>query len=66
MHFFAALASALALQAAPLEPPAPPSPYFVGGSIYRSATLHVGARPAALVTSDGPERGLGATIQVTW
>jgi hypothetical protein len=27
--------------------------------------LHVGARPALLITNDGPELAAGATVQVT-
>jgi hypothetical protein len=61
---FLALISVLALQL-PGEPPAPLTPWLTGGSVYRSATTHVGVRPAVLVTNDGPEWGLALTAQVS-
>ena len=54
------LALALAFAIAPRAPPDPPVWRLVN-----RPELHIGARPAALVTSDGPEIAVGASVQVT-
>jgi hypothetical protein len=33
--------------------------------VYTSPSLHVGVRPAAYVTTEGPEWAVGCTVQVT-
>jgi hypothetical protein len=54
------MALMLALAAAS---PAPPSlPVW---RVVDRPGLHIGARPALLVTNDGPETAAGATVQVT-
>jgi hypothetical protein len=63
MMVFGALLSALALQL-PVEP-TPPVTLWTTGSLHRSSTLHVGVRPAALATNDGPEWGIGVTAQIS-
>ncbi len=63
-----ALALALAAQQ-PLGSWAPSPtvnlPGWYGGRLLTTATLHVGVRPAAYVTSEGPEVAAGVTVQVS-
>jgi hypothetical protein len=52
----------LALALAAVSPPSPPNWY--GGRIYTSASVHVGMRPAVLVSAE--ELAAGVTVQVSW
>lgn len=62
-----ALALALAMWGAPLQPPPQPSPIpWAGGRVLTTDTLHVGVRPAVDIdNSAGIEWGVGLTVQVT-
>jgi hypothetical protein len=44
---------------------APPPPSLPVWRVVDRPGLHVGARPALLYTTDGPELAAGATVQVT-
>lgn len=58
------LALSIALQQEPSQ--AAPSPWLSGGSIYRSARYHLGARPVATLDNEGGIHwGTGLTIQVS-
>jgi hypothetical protein len=56
----AALAVLLAMTPGPAPPPAPAPVRLV-----TTPSLHLGARPAVLLTSESREIGIGATLQVT-
>lgn len=56
-------ALSIALQQEPLQPQ---GPWLTGGSVYRSARCHLGARPAATLDNEGGLHwGAGLTVQVS-
>jgi len=66
MKILAAIGYALTLASTPAEPSPvlSPTPWLSGGSLYRGE-VHVGVRPAVTITNDGPEWGVGVTLQIT-